>query len=104
MIEEVGFIYFALIVMLFICVAIDIFSYIVAFCVKQIDYKEYCTYGIKIAKLILYLVFGIIMFALGIFNELSVSTRIVHIIIGSLLIADFIFGLVLKLKFGKKKR
>lgn len=103
MIEEVGLTYFVLIVMLFLCVGFDIFNYIVVFIAKQTDYKQYCTYGIKYIKLIMYFIFGVLMFIFGFTTDLSVFSRNVHIVIGSLLVADFIYGLAIKIKFGKKR-
>ncbi len=103
MVEEVGITYFVLIVMLFLCVGFDIFNYIMVFIVKKTDIAQYCTYGVKYVKLVMYLIFGLLMFVFGIFTGLSDYSRNVHFIIGALLAADFIFGLVIKIKFGKKR-
>ncbi len=103
MVEEVGTVYFILIIMLFLCVLFDGFCYLRVFAAKTEDSWEYCRYGIKKLKLVLYCFFGIIMLFIGFAAELSGYVRAVHYIIGILLIADAVSGFILKSKFGRKK-
>lgn len=100
--DEVGTLYFILIIFLFAAVFLDLFIYFRVFIAKKIDLKEYCNVGIKFTKLVMYFFFGLIVLYIGFTGGLSDKTVIVHYIVGFLLIADALSGVILKVVFGKK--
>ena len=98
--EETGTAYSILIYMLFLCIGLDLFSFIRVFILKSIDRKEYCTVGIRWGKVIAYGIFGIIMLTIGVLAEMSAYTKTIHYIIGGLLAADCAFCVIVKRKYG----
>ncbi len=100
--DEFGYLLILVLIMLFVTVFMDMIS---LFMVKKgdVDIDDYATAVLKWPKVILLGIFGAIMLYYAFTTEASALTLVAELVVGVLLIADCITGIIIKVKHGKKK-
>ena len=104
MFAEVGYAFGLLFIMLYIVVIFDVITMIGIFVKDSVDPAEYANYVLSWLKIAVLLIFSIVMVYFGIIMHVSVMTKIIEIFLGVLLAADGIAGIIIKNKFGRKKK
>lgn len=100
--DEIGYLLILVLIMLFVTVFMDAVS---VFMVKKgdVDIEDYATAVLKWPKVILLGIFGIIMLYYAFTTSATALTLAAELIVGVLLIADCVVGILIKVKHGKKK-
>ncbi|MBQ2823695.1 MAG: hypothetical protein IJF18_03865 [Oscillospiraceae bacterium] len=104
MIDEVGWVYTILIVMLYIVVIIDLIAIIMVFRKDKADRSEYCTFGIKWSKIIVGLFFAVMLTYFIMVQSFTPYVMWVQAILAMLLYVIELFNIIIKVKYGKKRR
>ncbi len=100
--DEYNYLFILLLIMLYVTVIMDFVS---VFMVKKgdVDIEEYATAVLKWPKVIMLGVFGAVMLFYA-FTLVSTPIMLVaELLLAVLLIADFVIGINIKVKHGKKK-
>ncbi|GEM_PF-6649303 len=103
MIKTFGVPYTIVLVLLVLGVIMDIVSFIKCRTLSDKDLYDYAKTFIKYLKIAVTLLFSAVMLYVAFTADISAGYRIMHIIIGILLIADSAACLYIKLKYGKKR-
>lgn len=100
--DEFNYLLILVLFMLFVIVFMDMIS---LFMVKKgsVDVEDYATAVLKWPKVILLVIFGIVMIYYAFTTTASAWTLAAELIVGVLVIADGIIGIIIKAKHGKKK-
>ncbi|MCL2053412.1 MAG: DUF4407 domain-containing protein [Oscillospiraceae bacterium] len=99
---EMGTTYTVMIFALFLSVVLDAFNAFRVFAMKKISIKEYCTVGLRWFRIAFNGGIGVFLLYTGVMATLSFGAAAVHFIVGGLLLADCIFGIAVKKKYGRK--
>lgn len=104
MFAEVGIAFGLFFIMLFMITLFDGITMIGVFVRKSADVKEYASYVLNWLKIIALLIFAVIMVYFGIVMKVSVYTKVIEFAIAALLAADGIASIIIKIRFGGKKK
>ncbi len=104
MIDEVGFVYTVLVVLLYIVVIIDFIGIVMVFRKDKADRGEYCTFGIKWSKVVMGLIFASVLTYIVMTQSFTAYVMWVQAILAVLLYVVELFNIIIKIKYGKKKR
>lgn len=104
MFEEFGTIYTIILVMLFISVIADGVNFFLVFRKDKLDPIEFSTYGIKKAKIGMY-IFAVVVLAFFLLTqEYTAAATAVHIVLILLLAAAAVLNIYFKKKYGVKPK
>ncbi len=104
MFAEVGIAFGLFFIMLFLITLFDGITMIGIFVRQSADVQEYASYVLSWLKIAALLIFAAIMVYFGIIMKVSVYTKVIEFVIAALLAADGIASMVIKIKFGGKKK
>ena len=104
MFEEFGTIYTIILVMLFISVIADGVNFLLVFRKDKLDPVEFSTYGIKKAKIGMYIFAVIVLTFLLLTQEYTAAATAVHIVLILLLAAAAVLNIYFKKKYGVKPK
>lgn len=100
--DEYNYLLILVLFMLFVTVFMDLVSLLM---VKKgsVDIEDYATAVLKWPKVILLVIFGVVMLYYAFTTTAAPLTLVAELVIGVLVIADGIIGIIIKVKHGKKK-
>lgn len=104
MFEEFGTIYTIILVMLFISVIADSVNFLLVFRKDKLDPVEFSTYGIKKAKIGMYIFAVIVLTFFLLTQEYTAAATAVHIVLILLLAAAAVLNIYFKKKYGVKPK
>ncbi|MBQ8827465.1 MAG: hypothetical protein IJ007_10265 [Oscillospiraceae bacterium] len=104
MIDELGLPFSAFIVLLYIMTIIDVIGLVLVFKKEKADRHEYCRVGIKWYKVIFGLLFAGMLLYMIMIQPFSAYVMWIMLILAVLLLVVEGINLIIKLKYGKKRK
>ena len=104
MFAEVGYAFGLLFISLFLITVFDGIGMIGVFVKNNAEPSEYAGYVLSWIKIVILLIFAVLMIYFSIIMKVSFYTKAIEFVIGLLLAADGTASMIIKIKYGRKKK